>query len=392
MKRSSGAPATSSQVAARAGVSRTTVSFVLNDVRDRGISQATRERVLAVARELGYEPNAAARSLAGGATRTVALVVPKVAHLHVDAFLAQLVASVNESCHQHGLKLLIESTEGEGHEPGGFLQLVRSRSIDGLIVANLRTAEIDHLRRLRDSRIPLVVFGCNLPASKGFCTMGDDTWRSAQMAVNHLLGLGHRRVGLVNYASPEYHSAAQRERGWRQALAEHRVKAEPRWIAHGDITAQSGHEATRGLLSRGIAFDALFAGNDTIAFGALRALHEAGLRVPQDIALVGYDDIPLAPFASPPLTSVHSDPIGHGRLAVQMLLTQMQGGELATGAQLPAPTLVIRQSCGALAPPSGPKARAGRAADRSRVKPAPAKPRALSRPVKPASARRSGAG
>jgi LacI family transcriptional regulator len=389
MSRSPAGPATSSQVAQRAGVSRTTVSFVLNDVRDRGISETTRERVLAVARELGYEPNAAARSLAGGATRTVALVVPKVAHLHVDAFLAQLVASVNESCHREGLKLLIESTEGEGREPGGFLQLVRSRSIDGLIVANLRTAEIDHLKRLRDSRIPLVVFGCNLPASKGFWTMGDDTWRSAQMAVGHLLGLGHRRVGLVNFAAPEYHSAAQRERGWRQALIDHGIKPAARWIAHGDITAHSGYDAARQLLGRGIRFDALFAGNDTIAFGVLRALREAGLRVPQDIALVGYDDIPLAPFASPPLTSVHSDPVGHGRLAVQMLLAQLRGTDPAAVAPLPAPTLVVRDSCGAGGEPAkrpDPAARAGE-------QPAPAvAAREPAARLKPARPRRSAAG
>jgi LacI family transcriptional regulator len=345
-------PATSSEVAKRAGVSRTTVSFVLNDVRDRGISEETRKRVLEVARELGYEPNAAARSLAGGATRTVALVVPKIEHLYADAFLAQLVASVNEACHLRGLKLLIESTEGEGREPGGFLQLVRSRSIDGLIVAHLRTAEIDHLRRLRDSRIPQVVLGCHLPDKEGLNVMGDDTWRSAQMAVKHLLSLGRRRVGLVNYASTEYHSALQRELGWRKALADHGIDADSRWISHADITAQSGYEATRELLSRGTRLDALFAGNDTIAFGALRALHEAGLRVPQDIALIGYDDIPLAPFASPPLSSVHSDPIAHGRHAMELLYAQMRKTKPDTKAAPPAPTLVIRESCGARAPGS----------------------------------------
>lgn len=339
-------PVTSADVARRAGVSRTTVSFVLNDVRDRGISASTRERVLAVARELGYEPNAAARTLAGGATRTVALVVPQVEHLYVDAFLAQLVASMNECCHLQGLRLLIESTEGEGREPGGFLQLVRSRSIDGLIVANLRTTEIDHLRRLRDSGVPHVVFGCNLPASERFPTMGDDTWRSARLAVQHLLDLGHRTVGLVNYAAAEYHSATQRERGWRQALEDHGIAADPRWIAHGNISAQSGYEATRELLARGIAFTALFAGNDTVAFGVLRALREAGLRVPQDVAVVGYDDIPLAAFAAPPLTSMRTDPVGHGRQAVQLLLAQMRR-EVANVAPLAAPRLVVRESCGA---------------------------------------------
>lgn len=350
MKSPTSPPATSTEVARRAGVSRTTVSFVLNDVRDRGISEATRERVLAVARELGYEPNAAARSLAGGATRTVALVVPQVEHLYVDAFLAQLVASVNESCHLHGLKLLIESTEGEGREPGSFLQLVRSRSIDGLIVAHLRTAEIDHLHRLRDSGMPLVVLGCNLPTDAGFSTMGDNTWRSAQLAVRHLLGLGHRRVGLINYAQAEYHSAAQRERGWRQALEDHGIEADPQWIAYGNISAQSGYEATRALLARGVGCTALFAGNDTIAFGALRALREAGLRTPEEVAVVGYDDIPLAPFAAPPLTSVHTDPIGHGRQAVQMLLAQLRRQAPTPVDPVPAPRLVIRESCGARLP------------------------------------------
>jgi LacI family transcriptional regulator len=338
---------TSTEVAKRAGVSRTTVSFVLNDIRDRGISDATRERVFAVAREIGYVPHAAARTLAGGSTRTVALVVPKIEHLHADAFLAQLVASVNESCHQRGLKLLIVSTESAGREPGSFVQLVRSRSIDGLIVAHLRTSEITHLSLLRDSHVPLVVLGCDLAHELGFLTIGDDTWRSARMAVQHLLSVGHRRIAFINYASAEYHSATQREHGWRQALAEHAITPDSSWLEYGDITAQSGYEATRRLLARGAPFDALFAGNDTIAFGALRALSEAGLRVPRDVALIGYDDIPLAPFASPPLTTVHSDPVSQGRVAVQMLYAQITPTEADAVEPVNAPTLVIRESCGA---------------------------------------------
>lgn len=341
-------PPTSSEVARHAGVSRTTVSFVLNGVLDQGISDATRDRVLASAAALGYEPNAAARSLAGGVTGTVALVVPKAEHLYVDAFLGQLVASVNDACHRHGLKLLIESTGDEGREPGSFVQLVRSRRIDGLIVAHLRTSEIEHLRRLRDSGIPLVVFGCDLPDAERYQTMGDDTWRSARMAVRHLLALGHRRIAFINYAAAEFHSVKQRELGWRQALAEQDISVEPAWMEHADISAQSGYEATQRLLARGMRCSALFAGNDTIAFGALRALHEAGLRVPDDVAVVGYDDIPLAPFASPPLTSVRSDPIGHGRLAVQMLVAQLQNAPMVPGAADVAETvLVVRASCGA---------------------------------------------
>lgn len=339
---------TSAEVARRAGVSRTTVSFVLNGVTDQGIAEGTRERVLAVARELGYEPNAAARSLAGGRTGTIGLVLPKGEHLYVDAFLAQLIASVNEECRQHGLKLLIESTEDEGREAGAFVQLVRGRRIDGLIVAHLRLSEMAHLEHLHDSGIPLVVFGGELPdQGRHFPTMGDDTSRSAQRAVEHLLALGHRQVAFVNYAPPEFHHVNQRERGWRAALQARGLAVDERLCVHADLSADSGYRAAQRLLAAGAPFTALFAGNDTIAFGVLQALREAGRRVPDDVALVGYDDIPLAPFACPPLTSVRSDPIGHGRKAVEMLLAQLQGRALDGIAPLPPAELVVRASCGA---------------------------------------------
>ncbi|MDT7838453.1 LacI family DNA-binding transcriptional regulator [Aquabacterium sp. OR-4] len=347
---------TSADVAQRAQVSRTTVSFVLNGITDRGISQATCQRVLQAARELGYEPHAAARMLAGGATGTVALVLPSLAHLHVDAFLAQLLASINAQCHQHGLRLLIESTEGAGREPGDFVQLVRSRRIDGLILAHLRTAELAHVQQLIESGLPLVVLGCGLPEVSPRHAMGDDTAQSAQLAVQHLIGLGHRAIGFVNYASTEFHAAAQREAGWRNALAQHGIDAPAHWLARGDFSAESGWRATRALLARRPGITALFAGNDTIAFGALQAIQQAGLRVPQDVAVVGYDDIPLAAFATPPLTTVHSDPQGHGAQALSLLRAQM-GDSGASAALAPdrvpqlvpqlVPHLVQRQSCGA---------------------------------------------
>lgn len=341
-------PPTSTDVARLAGVSRTTVSFVLNGVLGMGISPATRDKVLAAAQQLGYAPHAAARSLAGGSTGTVALVVPRMAHLGIDAFLAQLVASVNEACWQHGLKLLVESSEGEGRQPGGFMQLVRSRHIDGLIVAHPRDAEIEHLLRLRDEGVPLVVFGAGLRDLSPQQLMGDDTARSARAAVNHLLALGHRHVAFVNYARPEFRSVNQREAGWRQALRAQRIAVDPAWITHADISAQSGFDATRELLARGVPFTALFAGNDTIAFGALQALREAGLRVPQDVAVMGYDDIPLAPFAWPPLTTVRTDPAGHGRLAVQKLLGQLRPqADAGPAVVVEAGRVVVRASCGA---------------------------------------------
>ena len=338
---------TSAEVARLAGVSRTTVSFVLNDVRDQGISEVTRARVLAAAHDLGYTPNAAARTLAGAATGTVGVVIPKAEHLYVDVFLAQLVASVNQECHRLGFKLLIESNEGMPAQSGGFVDLVRSRRIDGLLVVNLRRADHGLLHRMVHEGIPMVVLGCGVPGEHGFHTVGNDTRASGLALASHLTGLGHRRIAFVNYAPPEYHSVNEREDGWRQALGRVGVEADPAWLEHADISAQSGYLATQRLLARRTGCTAIFAGNDTIAFGALKALQEAGLRVPQDMALAGFDDIPLAAFAQPALTTMRTDAVGHGREAMAMLAALMRGEQGVLAHVDCAAELVVRASCGA---------------------------------------------
>ncbi len=340
-------PPTSAQVALKAGVSRTTVSFVLNGVLDRGISDSTRAKVLAVARDMGYQPNAAARSLASGSTGTVALVIPKASHLYVDAFLAQLVATLNEACHHHGLKMLIESTDEEGREPGGFMNLVHQRSIDGLIVANPRTSEHTHLEHIAQAGIPMVVLTSRHGYLDKFFTVLSDTSLSAKTAVQHLLGLGHDKIAYISFAQPEFDSVHEREIGWRNALTEAGHTPDPALVEYADISAQSGYDAARRLLARGVKFSALFAGNDTIAFGAMQALREARLSIPDNVAIVGYDDIPMAAFANPALTTVRTDPIGHAQMALKLLLAQFNGETPTMPSHTIPAKLVVRASCGA---------------------------------------------
>ncbi|MFM2058628.1 MAG: hypothetical protein RLY71_3013 [Pseudomonadota bacterium] len=347
-------PATSAEVAARAGVSRTTVSFVLNGVRNRGISEATRERVLAVARELGYAPNAAARQLAGAGSGTVALVIAQAAHLYTDVFLSQMVASLNEACHREGLKLLIESTEGEGREPGGFVDLVRARRIDGLLIVSPRRDVHAHLHRIADAGIPLVVLGQAPPGLEHVRALASDNPAAVGRLMGHLQALGHRRIGHVAFAPADLLAVHERVGCWRAAVEAAGEMVDPAWLVHADISAASGYAATQQLLAQQAALPAarritaLFAGNDTIAFGALQALREAGLRVPEDIALVGYDDIPLAAYASPPLTTVRTEPVAQGRAAMALLVAQLRQAPLPPlPTELPVPELVVRQSCGA---------------------------------------------
>ncbi|MDP4301452.1 LacI family DNA-binding transcriptional regulator [Leptothrix discophora] len=348
-------PTTSAEVARQAGVSRTTVSFVLNGVENRGISEATRDRVLAVARELGYAPNAAARQLAGGGSGTIGLVIPQASHLYTDVFLSQMVASVNDACHREGLKLLIESTEGEGREPGGFIGLVQARRIDGLLIVSPRRDVYDHLHRIAEAAIPLVVLGRAPAGLEHIQALPSNNTGAVGELIGHLHRLGHRRIGHVAFAPAELLASHERIGNWREAMDSLGLPSDDAWLTHADISAASGLAATRVLLARqrelpaARRITALFAGNDTIAFGALRALAEAGLRVPEDIAVVGYDDIPLAAYANPPLTTVRTHPIEQGQVAVAQLMSQLRKApaEAATSEQTE-PELVVRASCGTL--------------------------------------------
>jgi len=339
---------TSAEVAERAGVSRTTVSFVLNDVRSMNISEATRLKVLEAARDLGYEPHAGARSLAGGSTGTVAVLIPRSDHLHVDAFLPRLLSAVNDRCHVYGYKVLLEAADDQGKAPGAFMNLARGKRVDGLVIANMRVAERPFVEQLHADGFPIVVSGNGVDAFHTRSGESDDIVQ-ARLVTQHLLALGHKRIAHVAFAAPEFEVVVLRRTGYEQALRDAGIKPDPALMAYADISAQSGYLEVRAMLERGASFTALFAGNDTIAFGALRALLEAGLRVPQDVAVVGYDDIPLAPFAAPALTTMLTDPIARGHDAVDMLHGQMTGVPYRRQTKPYLTRLVVRESCGAAA-------------------------------------------
>jgi len=339
---------TSAAVAERAGVSRTTVSFVLNDVRSMNISEATRLKVLEAARELGYEPHAGARSLAGGITGTLAVLIPRSDHLHVDAFLPRLLSAVNDRCHVYGYKVLLEAADDQGKAPGAFMNLARGKRVDGLVIGNMRAAERPFVEMLHTDGFPVAVPGNGIDA---FHTRsgGSDDIVQARLITQHLLALGHQRIAHVAFAAAEFEVVTLRRTGYEQALRGSDIEPDPSLVAYGDVSAQSGYIAVRAMLERRATFTALFAGNDTIAFGAMRALLEAGLRVPQDVAVVGYDDIPLAPFAAPALTTMLTDPIARGHEAVDMLHAQMTGVPYRRQTKPYLARLVVRESCGAAA-------------------------------------------
>jgi DNA-binding LacI/PurR family transcriptional regulator len=339
---------TSHTVAEHAGVSRTTVSFVLNG-HDRGIPAETRERVLRIAAELGYVPSAAARSLASGHARTLGMVVCHAQHLLTDAFLPQAVYGLTQVAKHRGYRVLVEPLE-DVSSPHAYRALVHAKQIDGLLVLNPR-ADDRQLPELIEDGYPVVTIG-QPPGGHG-AHLDVDNVTAARRATQHLLSLGHRHIAHLGYGSPRFTTVAERLSGYRAALEEGGAEVRDELVAFANYSAASGMHAMRSLLAsrRGGAprFSALFAGNDTVALGAIRALSEAGLRVPDDVAVVGFDDIPIAPFITPPLTTIRSPLLAMAEAAAHLLVNLVEGHTPTTLEQVLDTELMVRASCGAQA-------------------------------------------
>lgn len=332
------------QVAARAGVSLTTVSLVLNDAPGTTIGAATRERVLAVARELGYVPSAAARTLVSGRSQTVGLVICHAEHLVVDAYIPQVLFGANQVARSRGLRVLVEAVE-DVTRPDAYLELVRAKQIDGLLVLNPRSDDVRLPQLVRDG-FPVVVLGTVQGPEDAAMVFTAEAEHSRE-AVEHLLRLGHRRIGHVTFAPATYHATDARARGYREALERAGVEIDARDTVEGHFSAASGAAATQALLARRPDLTAVFCGNDTIALGALAALADLGRRVPQDVAVVGYDDIPTARFFVPALTTIAAPAVEHGRRAMELLVDLVDGRAPAERRVRLDARLVVRRSCGA---------------------------------------------
>lgn len=336
--------ATSHDVAVRAGVSRTTVSFVLNDVPGVNISQETRQRVLRVARELGYVPDAAARSLASRRTHTLGLVlVRNQSHIAADAFLPQVIHGLAASTRQAGFHLLLEPVEDIDH-PDAYIHLVRAKQIDGIILSGPRFDD-EQLSTLVNEGFPVVLLG-QLPGTPA-CFVDVDNRSAARKAVEHLIRLGHQCIACITNAPPEYTGSAARLDGYRDALEAAGLTYDNRLVQFGDFVAESGYQAANSLLEEILPPMALFVASDVVAFGAMAAIREHGLTIPDDVALVGFDDVPLAHYVDPPLTTVRLPAAELGRQAGQVIINLIQNGKDAPKDILLDTELIIRASCGA---------------------------------------------
>ena len=333
---------TSQDVADLAGVSRTTVSLVLNKVEGIHISPETRQRVHDAAERLGYIPNATAQALATQRARAIGLVMTRSPH-HIasDTFLPQILGGLLEVVKQHKLRLLIESVEEE-HQDRVYLELARAKHIDGMI---LLTPRIDDsgLGRLEDVDVPSVLMGKLSDAN--FFSVDVDNRLAARKAVQYLIELGHTRIACVSNARPSYSASPERVLGYKDSLEQAEIPLDNSLIQYADFDPQSGFDCMQKLLSSGNEFTAVFVASDNVAMGAKSALREAGKRIPDDVSIVGFDDIPWAQYSDPPLTTVRLPAQELASEACLMLLDLMQGKEPDEPHLVLDTELVVRKSC-----------------------------------------------
>ena len=333
--------ATSNDVAAVAGVSRTTVSFVLNDVPNTQIPEETRHRVWEAARVLGYYPDASARSLASRRSGNIGVLLCGSAdRVFGDVFLMEVLSGIHEIIHPRRYHILLEAID-DITAPDAYIGLVRSRHVDGLIVAGPRIDD-RHMQELEAEGFPVVLLG-RLPESS-LCQVDVDHQAGVRTAVDYLLYRGHRRLAFIGQGPPIYAATQARLRGYIEALAAASLSPDPAMIRYADFSRASGYNVMRSLLQSGERPTAVFVGSDLVAFGALAAAREAGLRIPEDVAIVGFDDVPMAADVTPPLTTVCLPAETLGRTAAAMLMQLITGEEITERTVLLETHLVVRQS------------------------------------------------
>ncbi|MEO3749926.1 LacI family DNA-binding transcriptional regulator [Streptomyces sp. B6B3] len=317
MRTSNGGQPTIVSIAARAGVSIASVSRVLNGQPARPDTVA---RVRRAADELGYVPNAVARSLKGGRTRQLTFAMPDIGN-PVYVAMVRAIQAVTKAA---GYRLLLHSTDAVAEDELAVLRSLGDRTSDGLIICPIRITEA-HIEALTNAAGPVVVIG-SLPAGVPVDSVRADSIAGAAMAVRHLFAGGRRRIALIN-GPPDTVPGHNRERGYRLALTGCGLSYDERLVVHTEFGIGPGTAAARRLLETAAPFDAVFCANDQLALGAAHALLAAGLRIPQDVAVAGMDDSALAQAGWPPLTSVDLGSSERGRLAAEMLLDRLEAAD-----------------------------------------------------------------
>jgi len=328
--------ATIIDVARRAGVSYATVSRVINN--EAYVKAETRQRVLQALIDLDYVANRQARSLRGGRTHMIGLLVRDLG----TGYIGEIIRGIDLELGERQYDLLLYTTHGRGQRESDYVATLTRGMVDGLLLVLPRTPE-DYLAKLRQTHFPHVLIdhqGIDMAGP----AVGATNWQGGYDGTAYLVALGHQRIGFIT-GDLTLGCAVERRAGYQAALCHHGLPSEPSLIVEGDFSQTAGYNGTKSLLALQKPPSAIFASNDAMAFGVMEAAREQGLRIPEDLSIVGFDDIPQAKSFHPALTTVHQPLEAMGRVATQMLFGYLADPSRAEE-RIELPTqLVIRNSC-----------------------------------------------
>jgi LacI family transcriptional regulator len=326
-------------IAEAAGVSAMTVSRVLNKRPD--VAAGTRYKIEQLVAQSGFVRSRAATAMRKGRHGLIDLVV-----LSLDsAYVLEIIRGVEEALEPTGFRLVISATNGEDQRERQWMTKISDGWTDGAILV-LAQGQSDRLQSLRRQGVPFVVVDHHGELGPDVPSVGATNWAGARSATEHLLSLGHRRIAFIG-GSPTLGCAQERASGYRAALEAAGIEIDPDLVRPGTFLHESGYEQTLALLDLPRPPTAIFAGNDTMAFGCYSALRARHVTVPDAISVVGFDDSFVAPLVIPPLTTVRQPLADMGRFAASMLLRRIEGGSLDSMRVELATSLIVRDSCGA---------------------------------------------
>ncbi len=328
--------ATMKDIARLAGVSTSTVSHVIN--KSRFVSDEIAERVNNAAQQLNYAPSALARSLKMNRTKPIGMLVTT----STNPFFGEVVKGVERSCYHQGYNLILCNTEGDNQRMKASINTLLQKRVDGLLLmcSTLEGERLDVFDRYPDIPIVVMDWGPILFASD---KIQDNSLQGGYMAAKHLIECGHKEIGCITGPLIR-HQAQMRYEGYKRALAEAGIAINPDWIVESDFECEGGYQAFEKLYQRGKLPSALFVSNDMMAMGVIQAASQRGLRVPDDLSLIGYDDVHIAKFMTPALTTIHQPKYRLGKAAVDTLLYRLENPDTTAQVVQLEPTLVVRNS------------------------------------------------
>ncbi|MGP7819316.1 LacI family DNA-binding transcriptional regulator [Niallia sp. 01092] len=331
-------------VAQKANVSIATVSRVLN--RSKPVSAAVREKVLQTVEELGFKPNSVARSLIMKESLLIGVLIPDIS----NAFFSNFVRGVNNECFKANYSTLLCDTQGNLETELHYLQLMKEKYVDGVIILSSSPNKKQKYKEFFEVNSIPVVFASHYDQDEEkFSSINIDEFQAFYDAVQYLIGLGHREIAMFSGDLNYYDSGIIRYEGYKKALSDAGIEYNPDWFWEGDYDVQSGYERAKKLFSLKDRPTALCCVSDMVAIGAIRAAEEMGFRIPQDLSIIGFDDVPIAEVYRPSITTVHQPIFDMGMQSVQMLLNLLKDKEnMVNEAKIVPHKIIERESCAKL--------------------------------------------